>query len=46
MGKPPFEIKDLTVLSYQRRSLEMYPMLRQELEMLVSGYCSVYLALF
>jgi uncharacterized membrane protein len=46
MVKPPFEIKDLTVLSYQRRSLEMYPMLRQELEMLVSGYCSVYLALF
>jgi carbon starvation protein CstA len=46
MDKPPFEIKDLTILSYRPRNLEMYPMLRQEVELLVAGYCSVYLGLF
>lgn len=46
MGTPSFTLKDLTVISYRRRTLEMYPVLNQELETLVSGYASVYLALF
>ena len=46
MDKPPFEIKDLTEICYRRRSLEMYPMLRQDLDILVSGYSSVYLSFF
>lgn len=46
MGTPPFTPKDLTVISYRRRTLEMYPILDQELRTLVSGYTSVYLALF
>lgn len=42
-----FTPKDLTVMiSYRRRTLEMYPVLHQELETLVSGYTSAYLALF
>jgi hypothetical protein len=46
MATPPFTPKDLTVISYRRRTLEMYPVLHQELRTLVSGYTSVYLALF
>jgi hypothetical protein len=43
---PPFESKDLTVITYRRRTFECYPVLAQELQTLVSGYTSVYLALF
>jgi uncharacterized protein YacL len=43
---PPFESKDLTVISYRRRTFECYPVLGHELRTLISGYTSVYLALF
>ena len=46
MGTSPFTPKDLTTISYCRRTLEMYPVLDQELQTLVSGYTSIYLALF
>jgi len=44
---PTFTSKDLTVkVAYRRRTFECYPVLGHELRTLISGYTSVYLALF
>ena len=37
---------DLTAIRYKRRSLNMYPLLEQELQTLKQGYRSVHLTLF
>ena len=44
--QPAYGTNDLTVITYRKRSLEMCPVLDQELRQLVSGYSSAYLALF
>jgi hypothetical protein len=51
MGASPqadtsYRVQDLTVIKYRKRSLQMYPLLEQELQTLVSGYGSVHLGLF
>jgi hypothetical protein len=44
---PSFTPKDFTVkVSFRRRTFECYPVLGHELRTLVSGYTSIYLALF
>src|SRR5258706_122681 len=44
---PSFTSKDFTVsVTFRRRTLDCYPVLGHELRTLVSGYTSIYLALF
>ena len=40
-----YRAEDLTAIRYRKRSLEMYPMLEQELRTLAGGYSSPHLAL-
>ena len=47
-GQNPFSIgqESLTTISYGRRKLKMFVVLRQELDTLIAGFTSVYWALF
>jgi hypothetical protein len=41
-----FQPIDLTTVSYRKRELVMYPVQKQEFDILASGYSSIHLALF
>jgi hypothetical protein len=45
-GPDTYERRDLTTISYRKRELVMYPVQRQEFEILASGYSSIHLGLF